>query len=88
MHGGSIDNPESGAGRVYSVLLERDGAWVGGWELTQAAEVSAVSTRVSEVRHALESMPARGERVESKQQGRKWFYRLVRVPGGQLELVV
>jgi hypothetical protein len=77
MHGGRIDTTATAAGRVYAALLARDGDWIDGWSLTLAAGVSAVSTRVSEVRHALDGT---GARVESRQTGRKWFYRVVREP--------
>jgi len=83
MHAGSIDNPKTAAHRVYSVLRALDGAWIGGWDLTLRARASGMSTRVSEVRHQLACDPARGEAVESRQEGVKWFYRIVRVTKGQ-----
>lgn len=87
MHGGSIDSPDTAAGRVYRALKDRMGRWVDGWTLSQEARVTAVSTRVSEVRSAL-CRRGGSERVESEQQGRGWFYRLVMVePGEQLDLV-
>lgn len=86
MHAGSIDNPDSGAGKVYAVLKARSGQWVGGWDLQQSAVTTAVSTRVSEVRLQLDANPGRGETVEVKQEGRKFFYRLT-ASKGQLELI-
>ena len=86
MHAGSIDTQETAAGRVYAVLREREGQWVGGWDLQQEAVTTAVSTRVSEVRSQLERDAWRGEAVEMKQEGRKFFYRLVAAKG-QMELI-
>lgn len=83
MHPGSIHNPTTAAGRVYRVLSDLRGQWIGGWELTQAARTTAVSTRISEVRMQVDS----GERVEVEKRGRLYFYRLVRVAKrGQLDL--
>lgn len=87
MHGGSIDRPETAAGRVYEVLNARRGQWVGGWDLQMAAQTTAVSTRISEVRAQLVRNPARGERIEMEQRGRKFYYRLV-ADKGQLEFAV
>lgn len=86
MHAGSIDSPNTAAGRVYAVLRAHRGAWVGGWDLQQEALTTAVSTRVSEVRLQLDALPGRGETVEIKQEGRKFFYRLA-ASKGQLELI-
>lgn len=88
MHPGSIDNPLTGAGRVYAVLRARKGVLIGGWQLTLQAQVSAVSTRVSEVRAQLAADPARGECVpDAEQRGAKFFYRLVTAPG-QMDLAI
>lgn len=85
MHAGSIDNPDTAAGRVYAVLKAENGAWIGGWDLTMRAQVSAVATRVSEVRAQLEKDSARGECIpQAQQRGGKFFYRLVKA--GQIEL--
>jgi hypothetical protein len=62
MHAGAIDNPKSAAGRVYKILLEDVGCWFSGWNLTVQARVTAVGTRVSEVRHQLPD----GQRIEHK----------------------
>lgn len=70
MHAGSIHNPNSAAGRVYRHLKKRR-CWIGGWDLTMAAKVSAVSTRISEARRQL---PA-GEVIQKKQRGGKFYYR-------------
>lgn len=86
MHGGSIDKADTGAGRVYAALKEREGEWIGGWELTMQAQVTAVSTRVSEVRHALDADPVRGEAVESEQRKDGWYYRIVKT-GAQMALL-
>ena len=87
MHAGSIDTQETAAGRVYAVLREREGQWVGGWDLQTLAQTTAVSTRVSEVRRQLETDSSRGEAVEMQQRGKKFFYRIVAAKG-QLELAV
>jgi hypothetical protein len=81
MHGGDIWSEATAAGRLFGILESRCGEWIGGWELTQLAMVSAVSTRVSEIRHALSAQPERGYAVESKQEGRRWYYRVVRTLG-------
>lgn len=75
MHAGNIDN-DTAAGRVYRALLKRGGVWADAYELMLEAQTSALSTRVSEVRHALRD---RGglERVEHKQVGHKHYYRIV-----------
>lgn len=62
MHVGTIQNPKTAAGRVYDRLLEANGKWMSGWDLSISARVTAVGTRVSEVRHQL---PAR-QRIEHK----------------------
>ena len=76
MHAGAIDNPKSAAGRVYKILLEDVGCWFSGWDLTVQARVTAVGTRVSEVRHQL---PA-GQWIEHRDtfgEQRGSWYRLV-----------
>jgi hypothetical protein len=76
MHAGSIENPKSAAGRVYKILLEDVGCWFSGWNLTTQARVTAVGTRVSEVRHQLPS----GQRIEHRDtfgEQRGSWYRLV-----------
>ena len=80
MHAGSIHS-DTAAGRVYAVLHEHEGEWVGGWDLAMAAHTTAVSTRVSEVRAQLN-----GETLEVRQVGHDWYYRLV--PCGQMELAI
>lgn len=86
MHGGSIDRPDTAAGRVYAALRDRNGGWVGGWDLSMIAQTTAVSTRVSEVRAQLARQPGRGECVEVERRGQKFFYRLV-AEKGQMELI-
>lgn len=79
MHAGAIDNPKSAAGRLYKILLEDVGCWFSGWTLTTRARVTAVGTRVSEVRHQL---PA-GQRIEHRStfgEERGSWYRLVVEP--------
>ena len=82
MHSGSIYG-NTAAARVYQVLKELDGDWIGGWELGQVAKTNAVSTRVSEVRRQLppgESIP------RPMRRGKHFFYRLEKAHGEQLEL--
>ena len=79
MHYGNIDG-DTAAGRVYRVLRQRRGEWVGGWDLSMAARTTAVSTRVSEVRRQLPE----GEILDVKQEGREFYYRLEQA--GQLAL--
>ena len=52
MHCGSL-NGKTAAGRVFRLLDERRSEWLTGWELTMKAQTTAVSTRISEVRHQL-----------------------------------
>ena len=73
MHPGRIDS-DTAAGRVYRHLRSVQGSWVGGWELAMATKTTAVSTRVSEVRHQLHGT---GQRVEANRDESGWFYRIV-----------
>jgi hypothetical protein len=76
MHAGNIANQKSAAGRVYKILLEDVGCWFSGWDLTVQARVTAVGTRVSEVRHQLPD----GQRIEHREtfgEKRGSWYRLV-----------
>jgi len=87
VHTGSIaEDSITAAARVYRTLCAAHGGWIGGWELQDAAKTTAVSTRVSEVRHQLPP----GERVEMRQVGHQFFYRIVKslppVVVGQVEL--
>lgn len=81
MHCGSLEN-HTKPGQVYRYLRERAGCWCDSWELQQATHTTAVSTRISEIRCQL---PA-GERIETEQRGKQWFYRLVLAGRGQLEM--
>lgn len=84
MHAGSINNPDTAAGRVYRILQDLRGGWIGGWELTQAARTTAVSTRVSEIRSQLTDE----QEIQVEQRGRYFYYRLVRTDGaGQQDLM-
>lgn len=92
MHAGNIDNPDTAAGRVYRVLKARmhikttkGVGWVGGWDLSQWAKTTAVSTRISEIRAQLFVDDGRRETIEVKQDGRYFFYRLVETQG-QLDM--
>lgn len=83
MHAGSLTG-NTAAARVYGFLRERRGEWVDGWTLTQEARVTAVGTRVSEVRHQLAARPDLCERVEQTDRldGRRGsWYRLVYASG-------
>lgn len=83
MHVGKLDN-DTAAARVYETLRDLDGEWIGGWELSQAARTTAVSTRVSEVRAQL---PA-DEVIDVDQVDRRFYYRLRRVGSGeQMEML-
>lgn len=79
MHLGNIHS-NTAAGRVYAVLCARDGDWISGWDLAQAARTTAVSTRVSEVR-----MQLFGATVETRRDRDGYWYRLV-AERGQMEL--
>lgn len=82
MHVGKLTG-DNAANRVYRVLTSQPGAWIGGWDLTQRAMTSAVSTRVSEVRSQLDG----SETIEVQQRGRAFYYRLVR-ERQQLEMAI
>lgn len=86
MHAGSLDR-NTEARKVYEVLVRSDGRWLGGRELQDLAYTTAVSTRVSEVRHALNREAWRCERLEHEQRGRYHFYRVV-ATGKQMELAI
>lgn len=75
MHAGSLTG-NTAAARVYRVLKAESPSSVGGWDLSLMARVTAVSTRVSEVRHELERLNL-PERVEVTRIGREYFYRIV-----------
>jgi hypothetical protein len=74
MHAGSLTG-DSAAARVYRRLREAEGTWVGAWDLTLDCRTTAVSTRISEVRHRLAD--AEWD-VESRYEGGRWAYRLAR----------
>ena len=71
MNAGKLEN-DSVAGRLYRYLKDHPG-WHGGWELTVAIGTTALSTRISEIRHQL----PKNEHIEVQQKGHNWFYRLV-----------
>jgi len=75
MHVGSIESELTAAGRVYAYLAHRRGSWVDSWRLTLDTQTTAISTRISEIRHQLPPT----EDVEVNQIGRKFYYRLVKV---------
>jgi len=77
MHAGAITSERTKAGRVYRHLTAPGnlGRWFGGWELTLGLKVSAIGTRVSEVRAQLPP----GEEIEREQRGADNFYRIVRI---------
>lgn len=72
MHAGKIATTDTAAGRVYHYLKGLDGQWVDGWTLALSTRTTAVSTRVSEIRHQLTD-----ERIEVKFERKGWWYRLV-----------
>jgi hypothetical protein len=76
MHCGSLSG-DCAAVRVYAHLLAREGVWVSAWDLTIACKTTAVSTRISEVRHRLE-FDERWD-VESHHEDGHWYYRVVRL---------
>ena len=82
MHCGKLTT-NSAAGRVYRELRrwsQFGSGWVNGWQLSVNARTTAVSTRISEIRHQLPP----NERIEKKQDGRGFYYRLVQeVPSDQ-----
>ena len=82
MHSGKLEG-DTAANRVYQYLKRNQGQWFGGWDLTIATRTTAISTRISEIRH---QVPA-NERIEVDQEGTYWFYRLVKVKPTQFELV-
>ena len=89
MHFGSIDG-QTKAARVYSVLRSRPGHWWDAWELTLETETTGISTRISEIRQQLDVMRP-DERIETRNEGKRWFYRIVKVerkPVEQLTLGV
>jgi hypothetical protein len=89
MHGGNIDT-NSAAGRVFRLMLAGPGGfncnekypsemWWDAWDLTLAARITAIGTRISEIRHFLAAHPERGLAVERRElPGRKQQYRIVK----------
>lgn len=75
VHPGRIDTDLTAAGRLYSHLRRHRGKWIGGWQLTLDTKTTAVSTRISEIRHQLPET----EQIEVKQEGRNFFYRWMKV---------
>ena len=73
MHCGSLTG-DSGAARVYRRLRASEGQWIGAWDLTLDCRTTAISTRVSEVRHQLAGADWD---VESRCEN-GWHYRIVR----------
>lgn len=71
MHAGKLEN-KTAAARVFGELYRRLDEWVDGWSLTLAAQTTAVSTRISEVRAQLPD----GYELDTKQEGRGFWYRL------------
>lgn len=74
MHAGSIDNPSCAAGRVYRCLCAHAHTWLTAGDIRRLTGVEAASTRVSEVRLALEA--AGTGTVVCRQTGRRWEYRV------------
>ena len=72
MHPGRLDR-DTAAARVHKALQAAQGRWIDGWRLSQLARVTAVSTRVSEIRH-------QGVAVEAEMRvwdgQRQWYYRI------------
>jgi hypothetical protein len=86
MHAGSINSDLTAAGRVYKYLRERPERWIGGWQLTIETGTTAISTRISEVRHQL----PKTEKIETNQEGQRFFYRWrrIRQPTGAKQLAL
>lgn len=74
MHVGNISNVHTAAGRVYAYLVEHVNNWCDAWTLTIACETTAISTRISEVRHQVKA----NEIVEHVRDGKRNLYRIVR----------
>jgi hypothetical protein len=77
MHHGSIER-NTKARHVYEVLRANEGQWVDGWTLTNLARVTAVGTRVSEVRRQLPADESI-EHMDTMNGQRGSWYRLVKV---------
>lgn len=80
MHAGSIDSDTAKAARVYRLLKRHMDKWCDAWWLTVETKTTAISTRISEVRHQLPP----GEKIEVEQRKDGFHYRLVKVPVIQL----
>ena len=88
MNAGSILTEATKPGAVFALLRTSPGRWFGGWELTMAAQVTAIGTRISEIRDRLRAGQAPGWQVEHEQRGTRHFYRVVRTaPGEQLDFL-
>lgn len=81
-------NLQTKVGQLYVVLREANGGWLSNWHLTSTVQLSAVSTRISELRKLLPE----GEVIETEQRREhgqtRWYYRLVRhdSPPTQMDL--
>lgn len=73
MHPGKLDT-DTAAARVWRYLLAYEGVWTDAWGLTVDTRTTAISTRISEVRHQLPD----GYRLEHERRGQRNYYRVVR----------
>ncbi len=74
MNAGRIDR-NTAAARVWGILKGRRGQLISSWDLSQAARTTAVSTRVSEVRHELNRLHL-DDTIETVRIGSQFYYRL------------
>lgn len=73
MHPGKLTT-DTAAARVWRFLLAHEGTWINSWLLTVSTKTTAISTRISEVRHQLPE----GYRLEHERRGQKNYYRVVK----------
>ena len=74
MHYGRLDR-NTAAGRLFWYLQKHEGLWMDSWHLTEQCKTTALSTRISEIRHQLHGTDMR---VEHKQECKKNYYRIVK----------
>ncbi len=72
------------ATRTYLALMQRPGEWFDAWRLSQDAETTCVSTRISELRRQAPPWL----RVERQVRGAQNYYRVVVLPGAESERAV
>jgi len=83
MHTARALTTNTKAGRLFWHMHERQGRWMGGWDLASYLRTTCLSTHIAEIRQLLREDPHLFGpdsmfHVEHEQRGRDHFYRVVR----------